>query len=234
MKLGVYGASGHAKEIFDLVTEMDPNKERWSEIVFVDDTKERGIFQGCSRLPFQELCEEYSSEEIEFCIGVGEPRLKEILFEKVEKAGYAFTNIVYPGSYISPSVKFGRGIIIKRHVSISSDTDIQDNVCILSNVTIGHDVIIGKHSQIASNAFIGGHVTMGDRTYLGTGSMLREEITVGEGVIVSMGAVVLKSVSDYVTVMGNPARIISNSRGEKVFKNREEVYKATKILEEGV
>lgn len=229
MKLGIYGASGHAKEIYDLVIEMDPEGKKWDEIIFVDDTKDAGVFRDCKCIPFEQLCREYSAEEIEFCIGVGEPKLKEILFNKVDKAGYPITNIIYPKSYISPSVKMGRGIIIKRKVSISSDTIIKDNVCILSNVTIGHDVVIEKHCQIASNAFIGGHVHFGEKSYLGTGAMIREEINIGEGVIVSMGAVVLKSVPDYVTVMGNPARIISNSKGENVFKNREKMFHSMNV-----
>lgn len=77
------------------------------------------------------------------------------------------------------------------------------------NCHIAHNVNIGKHCLIIAGTVIGGSVTIGDNCYLGIGCMIRNKVKIGNGVTIGMGAVVVKDVPDGVTVVGNPARILT-------------------------
>lgn len=48
-----------------------------------------------------------------------------------------------------------------------------------------------------------------DKVFIGANAVIMPGITVGEGAIIGAGAVVTKDVSDYMVVVGNPARVIS-------------------------
>ncbi|GAH23341.1 unnamed protein product, partial [marine sediment metagenome] len=86
------------------------------------------------------------------------------------------------------------------------DTVIGDGTKIDNLVHVAHNVEIGRNCMIIALTCIGGGVIMEDGVYVGIGGSIRNQIKIGEGAFIGMGAVVLKSVEDNVTVVGNPAR----------------------------
>lgn len=215
MTLGIYGSGGtgrNVKEIADVIGA-------WDEIVFIDDTVEPGIYKGICRMPFQCFTQKYSREASEIVIALGEPEHKINLYNKVEKAGYTFANVIHPSAEISPSATLGRGLIIKNGSVVSSDAVIEDNVCLEFYALIGHNCVIHRNCQISSMVVVGGYSEIGDGTYVAQSVPIKENIKIGASSIIGMGAVVLRDIPDNVIALGNPARAMRHKNGSKVFKN---------------
>ena len=215
MILGIYGSGGEGRE----VKETAVCERKWDEIVYIDDTVEEGVFDGCKRMPFERFCKEFRQNEAETIIALGEPKFRSLLYEKVKNAGYAFANVIHPTAIISPTAILGHGITAKAGVVISASVVIGNNIGIGVHTTISHDSIIGNHVQISPHVAIAGHCTIGNDTFIGLNASIRENIKIGSHSVIGMGAVVTKNVPDYTIVYGNPAKIRRSSVGERVFKS---------------
>ena len=52
---------------------------------------------------------------------------------------------------------------------------------------------------------------IGNNTFIGAGSMLIAPVIIGVGAKTGAGSVVTKDVDDFITVVGNPAKIMDNA-----------------------
>lgn len=218
MKLAIYGTGGAGREMHELILYCAALNKRWTDIVFIDDTKETGYCYGTRVFPFEAFRREFGTDEIEAIIAVGEPAVRKKLYEKLIGGGFHLATIVHPTSVVSPSATLGEGVIVKDSISISSDAVIKDNVCINGISMIGHGVEIGEHCEISSHAVVAGNTKVGSGVYIGISASVRDHIEIGNNAVISMGAVVLKSVRPNMVVMGNPAREIAVNDSGKVFK----------------
>lgn len=218
MKLAIYGTGGSGKEAYEILEECPAEKGKWEEIIFIDDTKEEGVFRGCTMVPFEAFKTNYSSNEIKVVIAVGEPILRKALYDKVQSASYQFANIIHESAHVSESAKLGAGIVLQSDVRVSSEAVIHDNVYINHRTIIGHDVLIEKHCQISCNVVLAGGTVIGEGVFIGIAAGVRDHIHVDCHSIISMGAVVLKDVRPYKIVMGNPGRETGENTEQKVFK----------------
>lgn len=217
MILGIYGTGGSGRELYEMI-ERSSLVDNWDEILFIDDMKERGFIYGRRVIPFVDVVEQYTPDAIKIVIAAGEPRVREILREKVESKEYNLETIIGESSMISSTAIIGEGVIIKEGVIVSAGAYINKNVCINSKAIIGHDVCVGSDCQISSFSIIAGRSNIENKVYVGASSAIREDVMIGKNSIVSMGAIVLKSVDENKIVMGNPARVIAENTSGKVFK----------------
>lgn len=216
MVLAVFGASGQGKEVREIAEYQNAVENKWDKIIFIDDKKPEGEFMGLEMVQLNTAIERY--KEIEFVIAVGEPKTKKKIYERLLFLNCELGSVVSPNSQVSPYCKLGKGLVIKRGAIISADAEIGDDTTIQSYACIGHDAVIGKHCQISTHVDIGGQTIVGDCVFVGLNAPVRELLTIGDNAIISAGAVVLKNVEANVTVMGNPARVISrNDDGSRVF-----------------
>ncbi len=216
MKLAIYGTGSSGLEMLELIMYSEELRKQWEELVFIDDTKAPGTFQGCRMFPFDGFKETFQADGIEVIIAVGEPAARKALYDRVTGAGYRLGILIHPTAVVSPSARLGQGAVIKDSVSVSSGAVIGENVYINGISLIGHGVVIGAHSQISSHVVIAGNTIVGTGVYVGISACVRDHIEIGDYAIISMGAVVLKSVRPHRTAMGNPAREIAEST--QVFK----------------
>lgn len=213
MVLGIYGSGGAgrgAKEIADI-------QGIWEDIIFIDDTVPTDMFKNIRRMPFEQFRNEFSPQQAKIVIAMGEPQHKIMLFHKVQDYGYCFGNVIHPTVYISPDAKLGEGIIAQMGCMVAVDASVGNNVTLEQYAVVAHDSVIEDHAQISAFVMIAGHCRVGMGTYIGIGSLLRDEIKVGRDSIISMGSVVQRDVPDNVIAMGNPARVLKERNGEKVF-----------------
>ena len=83
-----------------------------------------------------------------------------------------------------------------------------------SNVKIGDRCLIAQNVTIGRNFGDKGVPVIGNDVYVGAGSVVFGEISIGDNVIIGSNSVVNKSVPANCTVVGNPFRIIKESRLE--------------------
>lgn len=218
MILGIYGTGGSGKETFEMVNGNEALKNRWDEIIFIDDTKDEGIFWRCKMFSFLRVSELYNTSDIEIIVSIGEPKYRKKLADRVREKGYKLATIIHPLAIVSPSSTIGKGVLIQDYVYVSAEAHICDNVYINGRTIIGHNVEIGENCQVSSHSIISGNTTIGDNCFIGMASAIREHLSVGENAIISMGAIVMKDVRANKIVMGNPAREIAENTEQKVFK----------------
>lgn len=213
MVLGIYGSGGAGrgvKEIADLLN-------KWSEIIFIDDTVPMDTFKGIKRMPFEKFKKNYDIQNSKISIAIGEPEDKFLIYKKVKECGYGLDNVIHPVTYISSSAKIGEGVIIQFGSMVGADATIGNNVILGQQVGVGHDAVVEDHSQLSAHSTIAGGCYVGSRTYIGIGTAVREKTRIGRNSIISMGSIVQKDIPDEVIAMGNPARVIRMRNGERVF-----------------
>ena len=216
MHLFIYGSGGLGKEICDLSRRINAVYNRWSDISFIDDFRDSKSYYGLDVYRFEDIL--LIKENIECVIALGEPKHREILYNKLIGNNIPIATLIDPTALVSPSAKIGCGSIISALTIISSDVIISENVLIQPMVNIGHDIEIGKHSVFSSSVFPGGNSHFGNRVYVGMNSTIRENLTIEDDVIISMGSSVHRNVDAGLIVMGNPARPIQKNTNKLVFQ----------------
>lgn len=78
---------------------------------------------------------------------------------------------------------------------------------------IEHDCIIGNFVTFSPRVSCNGYVHISDHVFIGAGAVIRngvagKPLVIGQGATIGMGAVVTKSVPDFSTVVGNPAKVM--------------------------
>lgn len=219
MNLGIYGASGFGKEIYDIALRVNDKSKLWDNIFFIDDGIEDNVNIYLSKCYKLELLEEYYNKaEVEIIIAIGEPVIRKRLFEKIALNGYRMTNLIDPTALVSPTAKLGIGIILTSFCSVASNAIIGNNVAVNVKSIIGHDIIIGDNTVISSMVNVGGACIVGSGSYLGMACQIKEGKTIGYDSIIGMGSVVHNDIPDEMIALGNPARPMRKNIEKKVFK----------------
>lgn len=215
MVLGIYGAGGFGKEIYDMVSQYEADK--WDEILFVDDVKNIDSLKGARVITYEVFKRMFTPENAKLVIAQGEPADKKLLYDKVKKDGYSLAVLVHPHAYICPDAVLEEGVVVFVGATISSTVHLGKCVAALTYALVGHDTVVGDFSQISAMTVVNGNVSVGRETFIGSSAAIRDDVSIGEKCIVSMGACVMKDVPDKVIVMGNPARVIQKNVDERVF-----------------
>jgi len=113
----------------------------------------------------------------------------------------------YAGVTIKDDVSIGANTCVDR--GVFEDTVIGRGTRVDNLVHIAHNVKIGEGCQVVAGTVIGGSCVIGNYSFLGIGCMIKDHVNIGNNVMVGMGAVVIRDVPDGVTVVGNPARILT-------------------------
>tara|TARA_B100000963_G_C22624843_1_gene671798 strand:- start:207 stop:839 length:633 start_codon:yes stop_codon:yes gene_type:complete len=141
-------------------------------------------------------------------LAIGDPIAKQTLSKKLKKLGFIFPNLVHPSSIMYTNINKASqdGIIVSPNCVIGTDVSLGNHVYLNFMVGIGHDVVIEDYVQVNSGAQIGGNVLIGEGVLVGSGSTIREKLKIKKLSTIGSGSVVLSSVSEGITVIGNPAR----------------------------
>lgn len=219
MILAIYGASGLGAEYLDTAEKSNKADYKWTDIIFVDDDPEKNgqIFVGKPVMPFARAIETYGKNNLEFIISIGEPQVKDIVFNKLENEGCSVINLFYPGVSIEAEAKLGKGIVIQDGSGVPPLAVFGNNVLIQGKTALGHGIVLGDNVVISSFAFVGGDTTIGRNTYIAPHSCLRNGIHIGENAIIGMGSVVTKDIPDNAVAYGNPCKVVRINEKGRVF-----------------
>lgn len=205
-KLGIFGASGLARELLDIADEVG-----YKEFVFIDLHEGIESVSGLTIIAEEKV---KSLGNIDFVIALGNGALRKKIYEK-------FPNLNYV-NLIHPSVSFGKNQLVKLKkskgniytagVRLTNNIEIGNFNLFNLNVTIGHDCIIEDFVTISPGANISGNVKLKEGCYIGTGSTvlqgksISEKLIIGNYSTVGAGAVVVKNVAENTVVKGIPAK----------------------------
>lgn len=205
----IVGAKGFAKELL----QHFHNENKLNDLVFYDD-----ISNDLSNLLFNKFKVLRSIEEAKaffetisnkYVLGVGSPKARFLLKNKMDKVGGSIENVIADSVEIGAyGINLGIGVNIMSGTILTNDITIGECTLINLNCTIGHDSIIGNYCELTPGVHISGHVEIGDFTSIGTGAVIIPNIKIGKNCIIGAGSVVNKDVPDNSIAVGVPAKVI--------------------------
>jgi acetyltransferase-like isoleucine patch superfamily enzyme len=104
--------------------------------------------------------------------------------------------------FVENEVIIGNRVTIKSGVQLWDGITIEDDVFIGPNVSFTND----KYPKSRNHNFSKLQTLVMRGASIGAGAVILPGITIGQGARIGAGAVVTKSVPDFITVVGNPAR----------------------------
>ena len=197
----IVGASGHAKEVFDICQNVE-------NLCFFDNVtgyEKPILFDKKIIQSFEELIQIETKKE--FILGLGNVSHRYNLFQKFINLEFTPKTVIANNAQVSSSANLGEGLNIMSFVFIGPDSKIGTGSLINAHACIHHDVELGDFVEVSPGAKILGNCTIGTFSTIGTNATILPKVKVGKNVIVAAGAVVTTNVPDNCMVAGVPAQI---------------------------
>lgn len=212
-KLVIIGGVGNGTVVASTVEDINNVKEEWEIIGFLNDFATDPIngYPVLGKIDFDTAQDLLSCDDVYFMWTLFSTKLNFKFLPRLTALQIPtemFATVVHPTAIVSKSAKIGYGVNVQPCVNIGPNVTVGNHVHIFAQAMIGHNAVLDDYSYVANNACVGAYAHLKEGTYLGTNCSLIENITLGEWALVGMGAVVLKDVSPYTKVVGNPARVI--------------------------
>ena len=214
MKTFIFGASGFAKEVEWLITEINNTVKNKFLVYrfFVHDSefKEGHKINDILVIPESVYFEKYHTSDIHNCvIAIGTGAIRKKVINKIRSNKTIFPNLIHPTVLMDKrSISFGEGIIICAGSIITTNISLGNFVHINLLTTIGHDTKVADFVTISPGVSISGNVTILSDCFIGTGVKIIENIEITNNTIIGSGAVVSKSIISSGTYVGVPAKKI--------------------------
>ncbi len=147
----------------------------------------------------------------EFYIGLGYKctSLKCKIAEELYKGSYHFPAVVHFSAYLHPSVKIDNGVLIFQMCNLGFDVEVEYGSIINKSCTIAHDSKIGKCTFLSPAVTFCGGVQVGNNCFIGAGTTVADNVKIGNNVTVGIGSVITSDIPDGLSVIGNPAKVVS-------------------------
>ena len=192
--INLFGASGHAKVIMDIIGAMGNQVGR-----LYDDAPHYDDIHGCKV---------YKSDEIEvegpLIISIGSNSIRHLISQRYI---LDYATAVHPGAIVSESAVIEEGSVVMQGAIIQSDAHIGRHCIINTGASVDHECHIGDYVHISPHATLCGNVQVGEGSWIGAGSTVIPGIRIGRWCTIGAGSVVVRDIPDYATAFGNPCKI---------------------------
>jgi sugar O-acyltransferase (sialic acid O-acetyltransferase NeuD family) len=205
MKLLIAGAGGHGRVVADAAIATG----LYDEVAFIDD-----------RIGHTEVCEGWQvvgnlqslaglhDRYDAFIACFGDAATRQRILEHALTSGWSCPSIVHPRASVSRHAVLGHGTFINAGAVVNTGARIAIGCVVNTSATVDHDCDIAAFVHVCPGAHLAGDVRIGTRTWFGVGAVARQKIVIGRDVTVGAGSVVISDISDAVTIVGNPARVL--------------------------
>ncbi|MBX7155412.1 MAG: acetyltransferase [Bacteriodetes bacterium] len=213
-KIIIAGAGGFAKEVLMYVHDIYTLKSHtfpFQEAVefMVDDASfTEGSIHGVRILPQSE----FSPDRGKVIIAIGSGKIREKIAGNLPQ-NTQYATLIHPTANVSQWTSIGEGAVITPGCIITVDTHIGKQSQINFQSCIAHDCTIGDFVTTAPGVRISGNCTVGNHVYFGTNAIIRQGISICDETTIGMGAVILNSLTQPGTYVGNPARKLPDALG---------------------
>lgn len=196
-KVYLYGASGHAKVVLDIV-----RKASMDVTFLIDDNPNVNNLDGLSVI--------HSAEDISpIIVTIGDCQKRKKIVQRLGQRDYV--TVVHPTAIKADNVKLGDGTVVMAGVIMNPYVEVGNHSIINTGASLDHDVKVGDFVHIAPHCTLCGEVTVGDGTWVGAGTTVIQGIHIGRDCYIGAGSVVVQDIPDGTLCYGNPARIIKKT-----------------------
>jgi sugar O-acyltransferase (sialic acid O-acetyltransferase NeuD family) len=191
----IYGAGGHGKVVLDAMQLAGISCDG-----FVDD----GGVATWMGLNVHTVADLDLNEQVHLHLAIGNGKIREAIANKLAMAH--FFSVLHPDASIAKTAKLGLGTLIAAQAVIAPDAQVGSHCIVNHSAVVDHDCVVGDYSHIAPQSSLGGASKVGKGVLIGAGSVILPGVIVGDYAVIGAGAIVTKSVSSGMIVVGSPAR----------------------------
>lgn len=210
-KLVILGAGGLAREIQQIISDINAEDSTFELIGFIDENVENHgkMIRQVPVLGDFEWLEKNKNKQIGLVLGTGFPKIKKRFVGLVRQIRlFSFPVLIHPMAHIGNNVKIGGGVVIMMHNSITVDIEIGDYAMINQGCSIGHDTRIGRFASLSPHCVISGHTTIGEGVDLGSNVATKPGVSIGDWSVIGLQSGVIKDIPARVVAVGCPAEVI--------------------------
>lgn len=195
----LYGASGHAKVIIDILE----NRKIVIDGLFDDN----GAIMNLLGYPV------YPATGIKgpLIISIGDNRVRRKIASSLH---VEFGQIAHLSAIISDHAGVDEGTVIMQGAIIQSSSTIGKHCIINTGASVDHDCLVMDFVHISPHSTLCGNVRIGEGSWVGAGAVILPGIKVGRWCIIGAGSVVTKDIPDYSLAVGNRCKILKNLKHE--------------------
>lgn len=191
----LYGASGHAKVIIDILRA---NNET-IEALFDDDESVTHLLDYPVLRP--------SQARGPLIVSIGNNGIRAKL---VSSLAVSFGKAVHPSAIVSDYASVDEGSVVMQGSIIQSCARIGRHCIINTGASVDHECVIEDFVHISPHSTLCGNVSVGEGTWIGAGSVVLPGVRIGKWSMIGAGSVVTKDIPDHVLAVGNRCKIIKN------------------------
>jgi sugar O-acyltransferase (sialic acid O-acetyltransferase NeuD family) len=148
-------------------------------------------------------------------IAIGDNGVRRGLAREAAALGLTLANAIHPSASIANTVSLGRNVVVAAGVVVCAHCQVGDSVILNTGCIVDHQTMIGEGAHVCPGSRVAGRVKIEAGAFLGIGSTVIPSVTIGCEAIVGAGAVVIEDVPPMATVVGVPARQISDVHADE-------------------
>jgi sugar O-acyltransferase (sialic acid O-acetyltransferase NeuD family) len=202
----IYGTGGFAREVFQLISDINRQGKKYNFLGFIDDNIEKQDKYIYNYPVLGNLDWFATNQDVLAIIGVGNTTSRRKISLNLDLISIKSPILIHPSAIVGQNVEFGQGCVICASNVITVDIKFGKHVIMNLDCTVGHDVVIQDFVTVSPGSHISGNVDIGEGVDIGTGSSLIQGVQVGSWSILGAGSVVSKNIPQNVTAVGIPAR----------------------------
>lgn len=190
----LYGASGHAKVIIDILNELGTNVDA----LFDDDNSINELLS----IPVKH---EWHGES-PLIVSIGNNLTRKQI---VDKLNCEFASITHPSAVVSPNSRIGAGTVVMQGAIIQSGVRIGEHCILNTGASVDHECIIEDFVHVSPQATLCGNVHVGEGAWIGAAAVVIPGVRIGKWCTIGAGSVVVNDIPDGTLAYGNPCRVRS-------------------------
>lgn len=192
--INLFGASGHAKVIMDIIMAQGDKVD-----CLYDDAPH---YAEIHEVPVSKASE---TEVVgPLIISIGSNRIRQMVSERYP---LEYAKAVHPNAIISPSATIDSGTVVMQGAIIQADAIIGRHCIINSGASIDHECRIDNFVHISPHATLCGNVCVGEGSWIGAGATVIPGVKIGKWCTIGAGSVVIKDIPDGTIAFGNPCKV---------------------------
>jgi sugar O-acyltransferase (sialic acid O-acetyltransferase NeuD family) len=194
----LYGASGHAKVIIEILEAQGIKVEGlFDDNEFLEALLDYPVYKW----------DEKEDRNKKIIISIGNNSIRKKIVDSISGE---YEIAIHPKSILSQRSIIGLGTVIMGGVTINVNTYVGKHCIVNTNASVDHDCVLDDFVHISPNVALCGNVHVGEGTHVGAGSVVIPGKRIGKWCVIGAGSVVINDIPDYSIAVGNPCKIIKS------------------------